>query len=175
VLACRELAELVEGVPVEVEEVRLRITRSKRCRHWRNMKIAKMLLTWRDVHDRRDLGDNDVASEVEAGGLEHPLSTQVVGNDAVSAAPLLEEAGSLLIPSLLLPHLLAFFLTAKSSPAPRLNGLTARGLRGLRNIRTPRSRCERQMNVMKREPRNRRQRPTIGKIMRKPDGTNSRA
>jgi hypothetical protein len=46
VLACRELAELVEGVPVEVEEVRLRITRSKRCRHWGNMNsIAKMLLT----------------------------------------------------------------------------------------------------------------------------------
>ena len=83
-----------------------------------------------DVHDRRDLGNHDVASEVDAGGLERPLSTQVVGNDAVSAAPLLEEAGSLLIPSLPLPHLLALFLTAKSSPARRLSGLAARGSRG---------------------------------------------
>ena len=83
-----------------------------------------------DVHDRRDLGNHDVASEVDAGGLERPLSTQVVGDDAVSTAPLLEEAGMLLIPSLPLPHLLALFLTAKSSPARRLNGLTARGSRG---------------------------------------------
>ena len=123
------------------------------------------------VHDRRDLGDNDVASEVEAGGLEHPLSTQVVGDvggdDAVSVAPLQKEAKSLLIPSLPLPHLLALFLTAKSSPA--------RGLYGLTNIRTPRNRCERQTNFRKRKPRNRRQRPTIRKIMRKPEGTNSRA
>jgi hypothetical protein len=91
----------------------------------------------------------------------------VGGDDAVSVAPLHEEAGSLLIPSLPLPHLLALVLTAKSSPA--------RGLYSLTNFRTLRNRRKRQTNFRKRKPRNRRQRPTIGKIMRKPEGTDSRA
>jgi hypothetical protein len=160
--------ERLQVADAHADVVLLGITASGMSRHWRNVNSIA------DFHDRRDLGNHDAASEVEAGGLDHPLSTQVVGDDAESAAPLLEEAGSLLIPSLPLPHLLAFFLTSKSSPSWGLNGLTARGLHGLRNIRTPRNRCERQTNFRKRKPRNRRQRPTIWKIMSKPEGTNSR-
>ncbi len=152
--------ERLQVADAHADVVLLGITASGMSRHWRNVNSIA------GVHDRRDLGNHDAAIEVEAGGLDHPLSTQVVGDDAESAAPLLEEAGSLLIPSLPLPHLLAFFLTAKSSPA--------RGLYGLTNFRTPRNRRKRQTNFRKRKPRNRRQRPTIWKIMRKPEGTNSR-
>ena len=51
--------------------------------------VAKMFLSRREQHDvgrrrsnanRRELGDHDVASEVDTEGLEHALSTQVVGN-----------------------------------------------------------------------------------------------
>ena len=51
--------------------------------------IAKMFFSKRKRHDvgrrrsngnRRELGDHDVAGEVGTGGLEHALSTQVVGN-----------------------------------------------------------------------------------------------
>ncbi|MGY8878551.1 MAG: hypothetical protein ACKVJ5_19910, partial [Pseudoalteromonas sp.] len=108
--------ERLQVADAHAEEVLLGITTSGMSRHWRNVNSIA------GVHDRRDLGNHDAAIEVEAGGLDHPLSTQVVGDDAESAAPLLEEAGSLLIPSLPLPHLLAFFLTSKSNPAWGLNG-----------------------------------------------------
>ena len=51
--------------------------------------VAKMFFSKREQHDvgrrrsngnRRELGDHDVAGEVDTGGLEHALSTQVVGN-----------------------------------------------------------------------------------------------
>lgn len=51
--------------------------------------VAKMFFSKRKQHDvgrrrsngnRRELGDHDVAGEVDTGGLEHALSTQVVGN-----------------------------------------------------------------------------------------------
>ena len=51
--------------------------------------VAKMFFSKREQHNvgrrrgngnRRELGDHDVAGEVDTGGLEHALSTQVVGN-----------------------------------------------------------------------------------------------
>jgi len=51
--------------------------------------VAKMFFSKREQHDvgrrrsngnLRELGDHDVAGEVDTGGLEHALSTQVVGN-----------------------------------------------------------------------------------------------
>ena len=42
--------------------------------------FTKILLMSRDVYDRRDFGDNDFASEVETGGFENPLSTQLDPN-----------------------------------------------------------------------------------------------
>ena len=65
----------------------------------------------RSNENRSELGDHDVAGEVDAGGLEHALSTTAVGNvrrnDAASVPPLDEEARSFLCASLVLPSLLA--------------------------------------------------------------------
>ena len=131
--------------------------------------ITKMLLPGREQHNvdrqlhrqrrdrqRRKPGDHDVAGEVDARGLEHALSTQVVGDvrrdDAVSGMSLNEEAEALLITSLPLPDLLSFLSTAMSSPLCWLISTAS--------IRTP---------------RNCRERSTIGKIVRDPAGTDGRA
>ena len=104
---------------------------------------------------RRELGDHDVVGEVDAGGLEHTLSTQVVGNvkrDDVSVPPLDGEARPLLIASILLPSLLAILLTPEGDPVQRLYSTT--NFRTLTNCR---------------------QRSTIRKIVREPERTHRRA
>ena len=131
--------------------------------------IAKIFFSKRKQHDvgwricrrrsprhRRKLRGHDVPSEVDAGDLEHTLSTQVVedvGRDnAASIPPLHEEARPLLIASLLLPPLLALLLTPKSGP-----------VRGFYSTTNPRT------------LKNCRERSTIRKIVREPEGTYSRA
>ena len=121
--------------------------------------IAKMFFSKREQHvvgqrrsngNRRELEDHDVAGEVEAGGLEHALSTQAVANvrwdDAASVPPLDEEVRPFLHSSLVLPSLLALLLKPDGGSARRLCSTT--------NFRTL---------------RNGRQRSTIRQIVRKPE------
>ena len=125
--------------------------------------IAEMFSSKEKQHDfgrrrsngnRWELGDHDVAGEVDTGGLEHALSTQVVGNvrwdDAASVPPLDEEARPLLFASLVLPSLLAFFLTPE--------GGSVRGLCSMTNFRTLRNCCQRSTirHIVKKPERSRR-------------------
>ena len=80
--------------------------------------IAKMFFSKRKQHDvgrrncrrrgnghRTELGDHDVAGEVDAGGLGHELSTQVIGDVRGATTYLTFSVASFLLPPLL-AHLL---------------------------------------------------------------------
>ena len=121
--------------------------------------IAKMFLSKRKQHDvrrrrrngnRKELENHDVAGQVDTGGLEHALFTQVLENvrwnDAASVPPLDEKARPFLFATLVLPSLFALLQTPKGGSVRQLCSTT--NFRTLRNCR---------------------QRPTIRQIFRKPE------
>ena len=81
--------------------------------------------------------DHDVAGEVDTGGLEHALFTQVLGHtrevDAASIPPREEKKRPFLCASLVLPSLLALLLKPEGDPVRKLCSTT--NFRLLRNCR----------------------------------------
>ena len=101
--AARELALPLRGLELELRDHR-RFVGQKRVRDGMHCRlrilirqakslsmytVAKVFFLEREQHNvgqrrsngsRRELGDQDVAGEVDTGDLEHALSTQVIGN-----------------------------------------------------------------------------------------------